>query len=180
VADPSDARHPVSVAIRTAASDDAASVAEVYVESWNAGFRGRLPERKLSDELIERWRADLRSPDHRWWVAVAGGAVVGFAGIGPSRDPIDPSLGELDTIGVAPEWWRRGIGSRLMDAAIEGLEERGYSAAVLWTLRDHRATEVFYTHQGWRRDGATRADGGEVRFAHRINVDRLVRGDPPH
>ena len=30
---------------------------------------------------------------------------MGFAGIGPSRDPDDPRLGELDTIAVAPRAW---------------------------------------------------------------------------
>src|SRR5689334_9398907 len=99
--------------IRMAGLADAGRIARIYVDSWNMGFIGLMPARRLTPELVARWERDLAAPiPQRWWAAEADAALVGFVGIGPSRDPIDPALGELDTIAVAPSCWRRGIGRR--------------------------------------------------------------------
>src|SRR5690348_1530116 len=122
-------------AIRAAEGRDARFVAQIYVSSWNLAFTGLMPQRQLDPPLVERWRGDLLVPlSHRWWVAELDGVIVGFTGIGPSRDPIDPELGELDTIAVAPSMWRRGIGRALMARALQSLIADGYREAVLWTL----------------------------------------------
>jgi GNAT superfamily N-acetyltransferase len=86
----------------------------------------------------------------RWWLAERGDDIVGFVGIGPSRDPIDPDLGKLDTIAVDPVAWRAGVGKALMSLAIEGLGSEGYRSAVLWTLSDYPQAESIYVATGWR------------------------------
>src|SRR5215471_10871624 len=97
--------------IRRADVGDARVVAAIYVESWNRGFLGLMRPRSLTDTLVSRWERQLGLPHpHRWWVAEIDGSVVGFAGIGPSRDPIQADLGELDTIAVTPTQWRTGVG----------------------------------------------------------------------
>ena len=63
--------------------------------------------------------------------------IVGFAGIGPSRDPIDPELGELDTIAIDPAHWRRGVGRALMAVVVGHLETDGYRAAIVWALENY-------------------------------------------
>jgi hypothetical protein len=97
-----DTREPEPT-IRAAQVSDAETIAQIYVDSWNAGFVGLMTRRRVDTELVARWRRDISAPfPHRWWVAELAGVVVGFAGIGPSRDPIDPALCELDTIAVDP------------------------------------------------------------------------------
>jgi N-acetylglutamate synthase-like GNAT family acetyltransferase len=95
-----------------------------------AGFGGLMPNREVDSELIARWRADLSaSPPKRWWVALRDDSIVGFVGIAPSRDPIDPTLGELDTIAVEPSHWRTGVGTVLMSHALHHLSADGYREA---------------------------------------------------
>src|SRR5262249_5840893 len=85
--------------IRRAEVGDARVVAAIYVESWNRGLLGLMPSRSLTDTMVSRWERQLALPGpHRWWVAEIDGSIVGFAGIGPSRDPIQAHRGELDTI----------------------------------------------------------------------------------
>ena len=96
-------------------------------------------------------------------VAERGGNVVGFVGIGDSRDPVQEGLGELDTIAVAPASWRTGIGHALIDSAVAALRDRHHEA-ILWTVAGYERGHRFYEAMGWRLDGAVRADGAEVRF----------------
>jgi GNAT superfamily N-acetyltransferase len=159
--------------IRTSTVTDAPEVARIYVESWNEGFGDLLGRRELSNTEVTRWSSDLINGRARWWVAEEDGHVVGFAGVCPSRDPIDPELGELDTIAVDPGRWRSGVGRALMKVALEALAEDGYRKAVLWTPAGHESAHAFYEQLGWRPNGAARADGKHVAFE--IEVRRRTR-----
>ena len=154
-----------TLTIRTVSASDAPVIAKIYVDSWNAGFSDLMPVRSVDSKLIERWRNDLVAPiPHRWWVCEIESSVVGFVGIGPSRDPIDPDLGEIDTIAVDPNYWRIGVGQELMSKALEFLEADGYSKAVVWTLEHYERGQRFYEEMGWQRDGGVRDDGREIRY----------------
>jgi GNAT superfamily N-acetyltransferase len=144
--------------IRPAASDDAAAVLDIYVKSSNAAFAPYRLSMSVTPERLARWEQDLRSPRHRWWLAAWAGEPAGVAGIGPSRDPVEEGLGELDTIAVSPAHWRRGIGRALIAVAHEHLD-REYRSAILWTWAHYEMGEAFYTSAGWRPTGVTR-DGG--------------------
>ena len=153
--------------IRSATVDDAEAVTRIYIESWNAGFGELLsqPDRTVTPELSERWRHDLAQPvPHRWWVAEREGRIVGFVGVGPSRDPVDPQLGEIDTIAVDSRHWRVGIGKALFSLAVRHLAADGYRGAILWTVEGYERGIGFYEAMGWRRDGGVRDGGRQVRF----------------
>jgi GNAT superfamily N-acetyltransferase len=155
--------------IRSASVDDAEVVTQIYIDSWNAGFGDLMPHRIVTPERIERWRKELTQPvPHRWWVAEQKGSIVGFVGIGPSRDPVDPQLGELDTIAVDPRCWRTGIGRALMSVALHYLVADGYHEAILWTLARYERGKAFYEAMGWSLDGGGRDEGRQVRYRHSL------------
>jgi len=159
--------HKPSPIIRVAHASDAGSIVRIYVESWNQGFGGLMPTRQLTPELVARWEHDLAAPlPQHWWAAEIDTVIAGFAGIGPSRDPIDPALGELDTIAVAPACWRQGIGRVLLDLALSYFRADGYRQAVLWTLAHYQQGQCFYEAAGWKPDGGTRDAGRQVRYRH--------------
>ena len=167
------AREPHSnLLLRRANVDDAAAVVRVYVESWNAGFGLRMPVIEADPARIERWRHDLSDKTPTvWWVAEQEGFIVGLVGIGPCRDPIDENLGELDTIAVAPSVWHLGIGKRLMAVALDGLRKARVHSAALWTLSNYPLGERFYLATGWRRNGASRDRGNQVRYDHDLDFN---------
>ena len=153
--------------IRSVLPADVEAIVRIYVESANVGFGDLDKKRVLDSERVERWRSDLAAPlPYRWWVATRDGAIVGFAGIGPSRDPIDPDLGELDTIAVEPSHWRTGVGRALMSQALRHLSADGYREAIVWTLANYPRGAAFYESTGWRANGAFRASGRHVCYAH--------------
>ena len=162
-----DSTRELPVTIRSALQADAEIVARIYIDSWNAGFGELLSgaNRTVTPKCVERWRHDLVQPiPHRWWVAESMGAIVGFVGICPSRDPVDAQLGELDTIAVDPPYWRAHIGKALMAVAQHFLRVDGYDEAILWTVDGYEQGIAFYEAMGWCRDGGIRDDGRQIRF----------------
>jgi GNAT superfamily N-acetyltransferase len=145
--------------LRKALSIDAPRITRIYVESWNAGFAGFMPPIDYTPDLAQCWEHDLQDISRKWWVAELGTTMVGFVGSGPSRDPLDTKLGELDTIAVAPIWWRKKIGQLLMTKAVSHLTLEGYQEAVLWTLAGYERGQRFYESMGWKQDGGVRDSG---------------------
>ena len=155
----------MSSSIRPAVPTDAPRVTRIYVDSWNAGFGELMPPAVLDDARIARWAGELAAGN--WWVAEKDGLIAGFAGICASRDPVDPRLGELDTIAVDPAYWRSGIGTALMHRAVEELAA-AYPEAIVWTLANYPQGQNFYTATGWTPDGNTRSDGSQVSYRRRF------------
>lgn len=132
--------------------------------SWNQGFAHLMPPRVLNEEQLARWGHDIGTGPVQWWLAETGTSVIGFAGTGPSHDPIDPALGELDTIAVSPLAWRHGVGSGLMHAALGDLVRGGFRQAILWTLAHYTRGRKFYEATGWHASGEMRDSGVQIAF----------------
>jgi N-acetylglutamate synthase-like GNAT family acetyltransferase len=156
----------MSVAVRVAEANDAPRIVQIYVDSWNAGFGELMPHLVIDEDRISRWTTELTTGPTRWWVAEHDGSIVGFVGIGPSRDPVDPELGELDTIAVDPAHWRGGTGTALMRTALDALADSGFTEAILWTLAGYDQGQTFYSSMGWTADGRTRDNGHQVSYRH--------------
>ena len=155
--------------VRDARPHDAEVIARIYVDSSNEGFGDLMRKKELDSERIDRWCTTLSgAPPARWWVALSAGAIHGFVGIGPCRDPIDASLGEVDTIAVDPNHWRIGVGRVLMRRALDYLKLDGYREARLWTLAEYTRGAAFYEAMGWTLTRAVRDDGRHVSYSHRL------------
>lgn len=153
--------------VRAAGPDDAEQIAAVHVRSWQAAYHGLLPQEYL-DRLypagrLARWRRTLDETDQGTGgviVAVTDGQVCGAAWFGPTRDTdTDPvRVGELIGIYLLPEAWGKGLGRKLLAAAVEHLAAAGYSQATLWVLDSNARARRFYAKAGWAEDGAVKQD----------------------
>ncbi len=147
--------------LRRARSEDAVAVAAMHVRSWQAAYRGIVPDPFL-DELdvaarASRYSFDGTTPgDPVTWIATTGDSLVGMVSVGPSRDGDLPALGEVRALYVAPDRWRSGAGSALMAQAERLLADAGFAEAFLWVLADNARARRFYEEGGWRADGATK------------------------
>jgi GNAT superfamily N-acetyltransferase len=154
------------VEIRPARVDDAEQIAEVHVRSWQAGYRGLIPQDYL-DGLDPAARVDSRRrslqesdlPRSGTLVVAHDGTVVGFAHIGPARDDdTDDCVGEVWAIYLSPDAWGKGRGRELMSAALGQLVAAGYRQATLWVLDSNARARRFYEAARFRPDGATKVD----------------------
>ncbi len=92
-------------------------------------------------------------------LAEEDGKLLGFTVCGESRDPdTGGEVGEVRTLFVAADGWRRGVGSGLMSAALDDLHARGYSEATVWSFADNERANRFYERHGFARDGSERTE----------------------
>jgi len=166
--------------IRHATPDDAPAIARIHVTSWQAAYRGQLPDELLDGLTTERreahWREAASWPSHTLLVADDDAGVVGFVSCAATQDlDGDPAAtGEVRAIYVDPAAYGRGYGRSLMDRAVEELERRGFRNATLWVLASNDRARRFYEREGWEADGATKVDEfgtvemREVRYARRL------------
>jgi GNAT superfamily N-acetyltransferase len=143
--------------IRRAVSEDAEGIERVRVRGWQVGYRHVFPADELDALPLEwsRWAEPLGNPEpgRSCYVAEEDGRIVGWATVGPARDP-DNRYGELWGLYVDPDYWARGIGRALLARAETELAQ-AWDEAVLWTLEDNPRTRRFYEAAGWRLDGIT-------------------------
>jgi GNAT superfamily N-acetyltransferase len=170
--------------IRLATHADAAAIAAVHVRGWQAAYRGYLPDDYLDGlsvaERADRWVPLLADAARPTAVYETPDGIVGFVGIGPSRDSgASPTTGELLVIYVEPARWRRGVGTALMSWATAAAPARGWTAMTLWTIEGNAAARAFYERCGWVRDGAAKHERfagqmlAQVRYAWRSEPARL-------
>jgi ribosomal protein S18 acetylase RimI-like enzyme len=153
------------VAIRAASTLDAEAIGELHRASWQAAYRGIVPDEFLDGISLEsrvvRWRQLLsasESPLSETVVAVDHDTVVGVCRSGPRRQPEAGSIGEVYALHVEPRSWRRGIGTMLLDRTLRRLAGRGFTGGVLWVLRDNWNARHFYEAQGWSATGEEMVD----------------------
>jgi ribosomal protein S18 acetylase RimI-like enzyme len=157
------------VGIREATVEDAEAIATIHVDSWQAAYRGILPEAYLANLTVTRrrvaWHHFIVAGKPRVLVAHANAhaddhpraAILGWVAFGDSRDgDKDHRWAEVETLYIAPAFWRKGIGKRLIDAARHALQSAGYTNVALWVLLDNRRARAFYKRSGFVCDNSSR------------------------
>jgi ribosomal protein S18 acetylase RimI-like enzyme len=100
--------------------------------------------------IARSWTESIAAGRSRLYVAVAGSQIVGYAGVGPERDPhADPTIGELYALFVHPDWWGSGAARQLTDAAVADLKSAGFEEVWLWVLEANARARAFYARYGF-------------------------------
>ena len=152
------------ISVRAATVHDAARLAEIHIAAWRATYRGVMTDEYLDGLDIGRaasaWRRNILEPRQGTihLVVQSAGEVAGFAILGPVAGDADPETGQLHAINVHPDWWARGVGSVLFDAAEQQLIDLGYDRAFLWVAKGNDRAISFYTNRRWLDDGGTLED----------------------
>lgn len=98
----------------------------------------------------EKWLERLTGS---WWrVAVVDGADAGLVCV-----RVEEGTAHLLSMWVAPEARNRGVGSLLVDAAIEHARGQGLEEMELWCVDHNTAARALYTRKGFTPTGKTMA-----------------------
>jgi ribosomal protein S18 acetylase RimI-like enzyme len=136
--------------IRKAVTGDALGIAKVHVDTFRSTYNGIYPDEFLSNMSYERarhtWETTHLVPSSPNAVYIAEDEsehIVGFAICGPDRDSDPIYKGEVIGLYVLQKMQRRGIGKRLMLAAVQDLSSRGFSSMLVWVLADNPSRHFY-------------------------------------
>ena len=113
------------VTIRPAAAHDIAAITRIYAHAVRYGTASFEIEPPDEAEMAQRQRA-LLGASYPYLVAVVEGAVAGYGYAGPYRARPGYRWTVEDSVYVAPDAHRRGIGRALLKALIAEAERLGF------------------------------------------------------
>lgn len=163
--------------IRQATLGDAAALGDILSCSWRAAYKGIVPD-VILDLLTPESRAAVfislfAKGEGEISIAHEDGQAAGFVITGDCRDDdIVSPCGEIWSIYLKPEYWRRAIGSKLITLGIEQLKAKGYANAALWVIEGNANAIAFYEKHGFKPDGARKA----IEIGKTLYEARYVRG----
>jgi len=161
--------------IRLAEQRDVKLIADVHVRSWQAVYRGHMPDDYLDNLSVVRraeyWANSLRRDPGGIAVADAQAGIVGFVALDALLDDdAEQDTGEIIAIYLDPANWRHGLGRALMMWSSETARARHWTKMTLWVLRENIQARSFYEALRWKANGKIRTEtfGGaeltEIRY----------------
>lgn len=154
----------MGVRVRPARREDLRAVQRLVSDSWRVAYGDLLPPDALAfiaDEErfqpLESLEYALESDDLHFLVALVDGEVVGegqFA-TGPEThafvSPEDDEI-QLQSLYVAPNHWRTGVGSRLVEAGFDIVRDDA-DAVLVEALAKNDDARRFYRSMGFEKTG---------------------------
>ena len=142
-------------------------MAEVHVQSWQAAYKGLIPDAFLDNLSVDQrengWRKTLDMPTINVSVIEEGNRIIAFVTFGSARDEglQENLVGEVYAIYALQEFWNRGIGRKLMETAMKALRKMGYLTVKVWVLETNQRAITFYRKFGFAPDGAEKVEPRE-------------------
>lgn len=136
------------IIIRKAKLIDAKSIATMHASSFIASLKLIVSDKDLasidSDAFFERWRARLVDQTQHVYIAKDNNKIVGVIDFKLQTN----HLAEIMLLYIHPDYWRKGIGKRLMRFAIRLLRKQNISKIKIWALKKNLKSRAFYESQG--------------------------------
>jgi phosphinothricin acetyltransferase len=156
--------------IRPALPDDIGAITRIYADAVLHGTASFEIEPPDEAEMLRR-QTTLLSSGYPYFAAEIEGRVAGYAYAGPYRARPAYRWSVEDSVYVAPQMHRKGIGALLLRALIAASEQRGYRQMIA-VIGDSAQTASIAVHEraGFRHIGTLRSVG----FKHGKWLDTVL------
>lgn len=147
--------------IRYANEGDSFDIASINALSWKSAYRSIIPDKILNNISVnkwtESWKLHLQNKKNVL-VIFQDKKILGFAQFcekAPMEHLCFP-CGEINSIYLHPDIWRRGYGRQLCLAVIEELKKFNLKKVVLWVLSKNINACKFYQAMGFKKSNLLR------------------------
>ena len=153
---------PPEISIRRAARTDAAALRDLAIATFVATFGHLYPPEDLAaylrtEQTVTTYRRLLRDPAVAIWLAVTtDGALVGFITAGPCKLPVperEITSGEIRQLYLRAAVQGMGVGSRLLDTALDWLSARGHTPLYIGVWSENLGAQRLYGRHGFEKIG---------------------------
>jgi ribosomal protein S18 acetylase RimI-like enzyme len=163
--------------LRPAAATDGGVIARIQLEAWRATYGHLAPALIDGFDLgrtSENWARAAAGTTHRLRLAVSDGTVIGYALSGPPEEDEPEGTGVIFAVYLLPAAQGRGVGRLLVEDALTGLAESGFTECMLWVAEQNPHAIGFYEHLGFRHDGGRKQWRGlpVVRYRRAVTAER--------
>jgi GNAT superfamily N-acetyltransferase len=139
--------------IRRGRREDAEAVEAVIRRAWHRAYGDVLDVEAMLDERevrVARWRERLASDVVAVFVWDQAGRIAGMVSAGASDDEDAPlDHGSVRALYVDPPAQGAGVGTALLETALEHLRERGFAGVELWAFAFNDHARAFYEQRGF-------------------------------
>ena len=149
--------------IREATKNDAPQIAKVHVEAWKAAYKEVMPKVFLKSLSVEsktkQWTESLSKKSiGTTSIIELNKTIVGFCVFGPIRDKdlTSENFGELVAINILPEFWDKGLGSKVLKYVKNMSYQRKWDSLHLWVIKENSRARYFYEKFGFELEGSER------------------------
>jgi ribosomal protein S18 acetylase RimI-like enzyme len=136
--------------------------AEFLHRNWHETYRRFLPADLRAERSVDYFRHYLADRRNACWLALYGNRLVGLATV---------SANCVDDLWVGQGYRRRGIGRRLLKAAVAALRENGYESVQAGCEGFNRDALAFFDATGFRQIGVE-----TVTLKPALRVEAIVLG----
>lgn len=145
-------------------TDDRLAISRIYEESWKFAYREIIPQAYLSGIPAGNWAKAVDRDDMHTLLLLEDDCPIGTSSYCAARFPEFTGFGEIVSIYLLPQYMGKGYGRPLLDAAIAGLTQMGFSQVFLWVLEENVRARKFYEKAGFTCSGRALADeiGGKA------------------
>lgn len=147
----------------------------IQTESWKAAFRDILSEdvlenaTQLPKATAMYCRLFEQQIGHGCLLRVEGTphCIAWWDG---ARDPELAGDAELICIHSLQSGWRRGYGTKMMEAVLSDIRAAGYSRVVLWVFERNQRARRFYEACGFTPNGKAKTGLGAAEICYEKNL----------
>jgi len=148
--------------VREATAEDAAALARLGAATFAETFGHLYPPHDLeaflaTHKTLDAYARRLSAPDVFAMLAVAGdGEPVGYVVAGGCKLPVadlEPTAGEVRELYVLASHQGHRLGTRLLEAALERLEELGHSPLYVGVWSENDGAQRLYGRYGFHKVG---------------------------
>lgn len=139
---------------------DEAALAYIQTESWKAGFREILSPDTLRrctkmEQATAMYRHLLEQNVGNGYLLKVEGKPHCIAWWDAAREKNMPGYAELICIHSLRGQWRKGYGSKMLEAVLRDIAAAGYEKVMLWVFEENIRARRFYEAHGFTANGKT-------------------------
>ncbi len=134
--------------------DDRFAISHIYEASWKSAYKDIIPRAYLNSIPKGRWVQALNNSAWNTLIMIDDNKIIGTSSYSASRFTDMNGYGEIISIYLLPEYCGKGHGKLLLQAAVDGLIQMGYTDIFLWVLEANTKTRRFYERFGFETGNA--------------------------
>ena len=134
--------------VREAILKDVETISRIYALSWKEGYRGIISEKYLDalkeDYWISFFTKGIEEKTIFAKVLLDNNLIIGCIAYGMARESAYEGWGEIYSLYLLPNYYDRGLGSLLINEAMQEFKEAHHKGIYLWVLEENKRARRFY------------------------------------